>query len=421
MVGALVAASSCRFWEIGCKAKETVAEAAAGAVQDLGNAISSALARALTELSTFWVDIPTVDISVADGARAFIQGSTAWMTVALVMLSIMIAGFKIILERRGEPGVELVKSLLTVVVVAGVSVTGIQLLVDISDEFSVWVLQRASVESDLVLLLNPTGLASGVNAGMYPVAIMIVGGIVGIIASIIQMGLMLLRGVMLIILTGILPLAAAMTNSAWGKEWLTKTVGWLIAFLLYKPAAAIIYATAIMLLDSGGGFVSVEGIIRFAMALMTIGMGILALPSLIKFIMPATAALSSGGGGGGMMGMAAMMGASHMMSSSQSAPSGAVAADSAASSSMGAASGASSAGAGASASAGAAAAAGPAAPLVIAGMEGAKAVKGAAEDATETATSSAGSSAPSGSAPSHSGGDSPAEGGPSGAGEARDE
>lgn len=424
---------TCSWWQFGCKAKETIQDIASSALEDLANSLSSAFAKALTELSTFWVDIPTVNLSSAAGARAFVQSSTFWMTSSLVILSIIVAGIKIIADRRNEPAMELVKSLLTMVIIGGVSVSAVQLLVDISDEFSSWIVTRATVNSDLVLLVNPlagdqgtAGAAAAVAVtspavSSIPIAVIIVGGIVGVLASLVQMGLMILRGAMLILLTGILPLAAAMTNTSWGKEWLTKAVGWLAAFLLYKPAAAIIYSTAIILLDSESAFSALDGIMRYAMALMTIGMGVFALPALIKFIMPATAALGTSGGGG--MGFGAMMGAGYMMSSMNSAPSGAVASDTAgqaAASSASGASGAASASAGAGA--GAAAAAGPLGVAAQLGMQAGSKLKEGVQTEVESAGGQGGAS-PSGStrlgeSDRHSGA---GEAGPTGASEARDE
>lgn len=424
---------TCSWWQFGCKAKETIQDIASSALEDLANSLSSAFAKALTELSTFWVDIPTVNLSTAAGARAFVQSSTFWMTTALVILSIIVAGIKTIAERRNEPAMELVKSLLTMVIIGGVSVSAVQLLVDISDEFSSWIVTRATVNSDLVLLVNPLAGSQGAAGAAadavvvtspavssIPIAVIIVGGIVGVLASLVQMGLMILRGAMLILLTGILPLAAAMTNTSWGKEWLTKAVGWLAAFLLYKPAAAIIYSTAIILLDSESAFSALDGIMRYAMALMTIGMGVFALPALIKFIMPATAALGASGGGG--MGFGAMMGAGYMMSSMNSAPSGAVASDTAgqaAASSASGASGAASASAGAGA--GAAAAAGPLGVAAEIGMKAGRKLKEGVQ--TEVESAGAGGASPSGSRRlGESGGPSGAgEAGPTGASEARDE
>ena len=52
---------------------------------------------------------------------------------------------------------------------------------------------------------------------------------------------------MLILLLGVLPIAAAATNTEMGRGWFKQIIAWLLAFILYKPVAAIVYATAIRL------------------------------------------------------------------------------------------------------------------------------------------------------------------------------
>ena len=57
---------------------------------------------------------------------------------------------------------------------------------------------------------------------------------------------------MLVILAGILPTTAAFTNTEMGRQWFQKAVGWTIAFILYKPAAAIVYSVAFLLMGNNG-------------------------------------------------------------------------------------------------------------------------------------------------------------------------
>ena len=61
---------------------------------------------------------------------------------------------------------------------------------------------------------------------------------------------MVVRSGMLVILAGILPTTAAFTNTEMGRQWFQKAVGWTIAFILYKPAAAIVYSVAFLLMGS---------------------------------------------------------------------------------------------------------------------------------------------------------------------------
>ena len=85
------------------------------------------------------------------------------------------------------------------------------------------------------------------------VFILIVLGLVGLIASLVQIVLMVVRSGMLVILAGHPAHHAAFTNTEMGRQWFQKAVGWTIAFILYKPAAAIVYSVAFLLMGNTAG------------------------------------------------------------------------------------------------------------------------------------------------------------------------
>jgi hypothetical protein len=95
----------------------------------------------------------------------------------------------------------------------------------------------------------------------------------------------------LVVLVGVWPLAAASSMTEMGRQWYKKITGWMIGFLLFKPAAAIVYAAAIkMTLSSDSVLASIEGIILIILASLT-------LPALMKFIVPAVSSVGSMGAG----------------------------------------------------------------------------------------------------------------------------
>jgi len=71
---------------------------------------------------------------------------------------------------------------------------------------------------------------------------------------------------MLVILAGVLPTSASFTSTEIGKAQFQKLVAWLIAFMLYKPAAAIVYATAFKL--SGVNLFGDDGLISLVTGMM---------------------------------------------------------------------------------------------------------------------------------------------------------
>lgn len=231
---------------------------------------------------------------------AFLQGSLWWYVGAAAVLSVIVGATRMAWEQRAEPGRDLLKSLFTLIVVAGASVTVIGLLVTAADAFAVWILNNATscdvtddacFSRNIITLLNMAALAP---AGSLLVIIL---GLVAILASAVQILLMVARGGMLVILTGILPLAASATNTEMGKAWFKKALGWLIAFILYKPAAAIVYATAFKLVGTDVFQDDGTGVISVLTGLMLMLVALFAMPALMRFVTPLVAATSSGGGG----------------------------------------------------------------------------------------------------------------------------
>ncbi|AOY73562.1 hypothetical protein [Paenarthrobacter ureafaciens] len=247
----------------------------------------------------------------AGGAVLFLQSSLWWYMGAAAVVSVIIGGVRMAWEQRAEPGKETVKSLLTLIVVAGAGVTIVGLLVSAFDSFSVWILNGAlncDVGTDTACFGNniATLLALTTNpaTGGLGALLIIILGLIAILATAFQIVLMIARGGMLVILTGILPLSAAATNTEMGKGWFKKNVGWLVAFILYKPAAAIVYAAAFQLAgtnvfqDDGTGFIAVlTGLILMVLALF-------AMPALMRFVTPLVGAMSAGAGGA--LGVAAL-------------------------------------------------------------------------------------------------------------------
>lgn len=111
---------------------------------------------------------------------------------------------------------------------------------------------------------------------------------------------------MVVLLIGFLPLTAAVSNLPTGRQSWQKAITWLAAFVLYKPVAATIYALSFKMADHSQGIVSeISGI-----ALMVAA--VFALPALMRFVAPITAAASGGNAGalaGAMVGAALATGA----------------------------------------------------------------------------------------------------------------
>jgi len=116
-------------------------------------------------------------------------------------------------------------------------------------------------------------------------------GIIAFLATVIQIMLMLVRadaGA----LGGDASVGRGVLEHRDGHAVVRKASAWLVAFALYKPAAAIVYAVAFDLAGQPGALALLDGVMMLVLA-------ILALPALLRFVVPATSALAGGGGAGG--------------------------------------------------------------------------------------------------------------------------
>lgn len=329
------------------------------------------------------------------GTAAKIQSHLWVYMLVLATISVIVGVVKMMWQADARPGQDTLKSILTLVVVAGASTPFIQLCITMGDSFSDWILGEAANGDFGKAMIGTMVFSAQIPGG--PILVLIVG-VLCMLAAVFQVIVMICRSGMLVVLTGMLPLAASAVNTESGRNWANKNIGWLAAFLLYKPVASIIYATCFWMVGGGafggaekGSLVNV--LVGFAFMLMCL----VALPALMKACVPAVSALTSGGGGGGALAASAPTGAMLLASGSGGGGGGA--------SGSGAPSGSSSAAGAGGASAGGAAGGGAAAGAASGGVglavaAGAKILeKGKQAMAEGIGDAGSGSSAPDGARP----------------------
>lgn len=297
--------------DIACKTAQGIGNAvvngADDAVTNLAEKVTTALGVVVKSLGTLWVNVKTPNLTGGGGGAetvAFLRDSLAPYMVALAIVSVMVGGARLAWERNGQVGKDLLMSLLTLVGIAGAAVAAISALVVAADGFSEWIIATSTANTDFGT--NMTVLLGVLVAPANPLGalLVIVLGLVAVIASFVQIMLMVARAGMLVILAGVLPLTASFTTTATGKAWLRKSIGWTIAFIAYKPAAAVVYATAFRLTGSKVFGDDGSGLITLAAGLMLMLLALVALPALMRFVTPVVSQLSSGRGGGSGVGLA---------------------------------------------------------------------------------------------------------------------
>jgi type IV secretion system protein TrbL len=285
-----------------CTGSKTIGAVGSAVLGDFAAAISDAVGSVLSTLGSFWTATPTPAVSDAAGNATdtvgFLQGSLREYTLGLAVLSVIIGGTKMAWEQRAEPGKDMLRSLLTLSVVSGAGLLAVSLLVQSGDAFATWIIDQSVAGGGFGR--NMTSLLGAPVLGPLSVVLVILLGLAAILASIVQVAMMIARGGVLVILSGVLPTSAAATNTERGRAMFSRTVSWLLAFVLYKPAAAFVYAAAFRL--AGSSPLSADGLVSVITGLILIVMSIFALPALMRLVTPMVSAVSASGGGGAAFG-----------------------------------------------------------------------------------------------------------------------
>ncbi|MEV0005858.1 hypothetical protein AB0H28_26735 [Micromonospora sp. NPDC050980] len=254
-------------------------------LDEIAEQSSQAAAEMLKTLVAGWLSIPTPEVSQTSGVVANLRAYTYWAVAAIAVGTVLIAAIKMAWERNGREAGSFAKNMVMLVVLAGAGVPAVQLLIEIGDAYADWILS-ASANGDLgkrMLLLVPAATITG----MPPVVVIGISLMV-FLSTTVQLLLLLARNAGLVLLAGLLPAAAAV-GGATRNRYLT----WLLALVLYKPAAATIYATVFWLGQGQTLTDLLTGLVMFCMA-------IVALPALMRLIAPAVTVLSSGGSTSGV-------------------------------------------------------------------------------------------------------------------------
>jgi hypothetical protein len=271
-----------------CYVAEAAKEAIGTGLGMLAESAAESAEWALEELTTAWLSTPSPDVQASDSAATWLSAHLAWLVLAVMVGSIILAGAKLALTRRFDAVQDLAAALTRVLLVSLAAGMLTAAAVELGDAFTEWILAEADLDVQNMVVLEPL---------MAQPFIVLILGLVVILAQIIQLLLMLARNAMVLLLVGVLPVAAAASNTVMGRQWWSKAVAWLIAWVLYKPVAAVIYAASFRMASEG------QDVATQLAGLMSIVLALFALPALLRFLVPATTAMASGNAGAMAAGM----------------------------------------------------------------------------------------------------------------------
>ncbi|MEV5960844.1 type IV secretion system protein [Kribbella sp. NPDC051952] len=279
----------------------------ASGLDQLRTQANRAALDSLHSLATFWLKIDSPTLATGDGQNwrdslpvDFLHDKVLAVSGAVFTLAILIAGIRMAWEQRARPLQELLKATMLFVMVCGAGTATLQLLASWSDDFAIKVMSDVSggdVQGALSGLITQGSTADDLTKD-WPIFLALGISLAVLTASLIQVVLLLIRSAMLVLLAGTFPVAAAATNTEPGRAWFKKYCAWSLAFIAYKPAAALVYAAAIKMTEQG--MLSSDNVLVQALTgIMMLMLAIFALPALLRFAVPVTSAVAGGSAGMG--------------------------------------------------------------------------------------------------------------------------
>lgn len=256
-----------------------------GVMGEIAQSVRDGIAWIVANSTAWWVKVPSPNLA-DEAAIDRLQQWTMPIAAAVAVLGVIIAGGKMALTRKAYPLVDVGSGLLILACTSAIGVLTASMLVKAGDAWSKWVL-NASADGQFGLRLTQALQLTEDSS-----VLVIVLGVIAILLGAIQAVLMLFREAALVVLAGVLPLAASGAFTTLTRPWFRKVTGWMLALIFYKPAAAAVYATTFTMLGR------TRDPRTFLMALTMMLLSLIALPVLIRFFTWTTGSLESQSHGG---------------------------------------------------------------------------------------------------------------------------
>ena len=219
---------SCAAWDAGCQAGQI----AQTGFQSLVAEIARGTGQFVVSATTWWTTTPSVD--PLDPAVGHAQTLLQPLSLAILVGSILAQAIRMMISRKGDPLVQVLLGLVRYAVTAGLGLTILHAALNAGDALATGILDDAPAKFaqllQAMLLANPTNLWG----------VLLLSNIATVLA-VVQWLLMELRQAGLLVLAAMLPLAASGSLNRATRAWLDRLIGWLLAIVAYKPAAAFIY------------------------------------------------------------------------------------------------------------------------------------------------------------------------------------
>ncbi|MEV0768662.1 hypothetical protein [Nocardia salmonicida] len=254
------------------------------------------LVTALRLVMAWWTSFPSPELTTSQGqpapVLAQIREYTSGLQVVLLTAGIIFAAARLALAKRGAAAGEAQESFLMLArATFGAMTFGalITAATTAGDEFASWVVfdaARGDLDTAVSRIADPR-ITGNLGSG-----ILLVLSVLGLISFLVQLVMLVVRQALLVVVVAVIPMAAAASGTGPGSQAYKRLVAWSLAFVLWKPVGALVYAIAFTV--TGSGDEPDPQMILLGVILMV--MSVIVLPALIRLIAPAVSTLGGGGG-----------------------------------------------------------------------------------------------------------------------------
>ena len=273
----------CSIVDVGCAAGQAVQSAWETMIADF----AETAATLVVEASGWWTT--TESVNPLDPAVLGAQNQTRDLILIILVGSVLVQAIRMIISRKAEPLMAIATGLLRYAVVTGLALGLLDTALKAGDALSQQLLDNAA--------MNFAGAMRTILTDADATLLVLIVSVIAALMSLVQWVLMALRQAGLLVLAAMLPLAASGSINRSTRSWLDRMLGWLIALVAYKPAAAFIYYIGFSYLSSpevaAGGQVA-----TMITGIMVLLLAVVAMPVMLKFFSWSGISLSGASGGG---------------------------------------------------------------------------------------------------------------------------
>lgn len=295
----------CAGLDLKCQIGEQVGNAGEKFVAYIVETAVDGVTGLLDVLGTAWFSWPSPNIfdeqSGLSPAVSLISQSLAPYVLVIAALSFLFALGKMMWTLRASEAKSILRLLIILAAVTGVAAIAVQTLLAAGDAFSPWIISQAAGEPFTATTFQKRLLVQTIATGNLSAFLIVVLllSVLMMLGALAQVAFMIVRAPLIITMLIFLPVAAASTATDEGMARFRKMIAYLLAAVLYKPVAAIIYATGIALVRTSDEGSAQDQLLSMIYAFIIILFAALALPALVKFFMPIAAIGSSNAFSGG--------------------------------------------------------------------------------------------------------------------------